>query len=178
MGFTVYYRSTEPLESDKAEQIRFALRAENEGRTWLSCEPAHLFQDQADGHLLGGSKPNFTPHPDDIASAEADGLPDGTLMDVLRILCDISEVHGVDWEFSHDHDPGPIGSIMNGMPDSRLVGELEQISELGSLLEELETELLQETDDEHVEDESPSKRKQRNGDDNDPPILKLFPGDS
>ncbi|HEY4259799.1 MAG TPA: hypothetical protein VGM98_06560 [Schlesneria sp.] len=183
MGFTVYYRSTEPMESDKAAQIRFALQAANEGRTWLSCEPAHLFLDQEDGHLLGGSKPNFTPHPDDIASAEAQGLPDGTLMDVLRILCDISEEHGVDWALSHDHDPGPIGFVREGTPDSQLVGELEQISELGGLLEELEsefdTELLQESGDENFdEDEPPSNKNQRKDDDNDPPILKLFPGDS
>lgn len=176
MGFTVYYRSTEPLEADKADQVRFALRTANEGRTWLSCEPVHMFLTQMDGHLLGGSKPNFTPHPDDVASAKTEGLPDGTIMDVLSILCDISEEHGVDWEFSHDHDPGPIGCIREGIPEPRLIEELRSIAALGNVLADLESEFLQGLnggeglgdDSSHFGDD----------DDNDPPILKLFPGDS
>ena len=175
MGFTVYYRSTEPLETDKADQVRYALRTANEGRTWLSCEPVHMFLTQMDGHLLGGSKPNFTPHPDDVASAKSQALPDGTIMDVLSILCDVSEEHGVDWEFSHDHDPGPIGCIRQGIPEPRLIEELRSISELGHVLADLESEFLQGLNGgEGLDDDS----SPFDDDDNDPPILKLFPGDS
>lgn len=73
-----------------------AARAANQGRTWLSCEPVHFFTNDEDGHLLGGSKPNFRPHPDDVASAAREALPDGSARDMLDILCGLSRDHGID----------------------------------------------------------------------------------
>src|SRR5687768_15192916 len=105
MGFSVYYRSTRPVAPSEADAIREAARAACVGRTWLSCEPVHFFPDPDDGHLLGGSKPNFFPHPDDTAAAGRAALPDGSVRDVLDVLCRLSRDHGVDWTLSHDHDP-------------------------------------------------------------------------
>jgi hypothetical protein len=70
-----------------------------------------------DGLLGGSSKPNFTPHPDDVASAEAEGLPDGTLNDLLDILCQLSRQFNVDWEISRDYSDGPLGYIRGGNID-------------------------------------------------------------
>src|ERR1700692_3438623 len=99
MGFTIYYRSTGPIGAAQADAIRDAAATRVEGRTWLSCEPVHFFQDQQDDRLLGGSKPNFQPHPDDAASAAREGLPDGAVRDLVEILCTLSRDFEVDWQF-------------------------------------------------------------------------------
>jgi hypothetical protein len=128
MGFTVYYRSTDRISPDIRARINAATDRLCEGRSWLSCEPVWFFMaGQGDCHLEGGSKPNFSPHPDDVAEAESEGLPDGTIMDALDVLCELSHEFGVDWEFCHDHDPGPIGFIRDGEADDRLQDEIESI---------------------------------------------------
>jgi hypothetical protein len=137
MGFTLYYRSTRPVTEAKANAIRQAARAASAGRTWLGCEPPRFFGDLADGHLLGGSKPNFQPHPDDTAAAARSGLPNGTPRDLIEVLCQLSREHGVDWVFSHDHDPGPIGFIRAGVCDGRVLDQVEAFTELADVLDEL-----------------------------------------
>ena len=62
MALAVYYRSTRPVSQPEGEAIRAAARAAIEGRTWLGCEPVRLANTEG-GHLLGGGKPNFMPHP-------------------------------------------------------------------------------------------------------------------
>ena len=90
MGFTVYYQSTAPLSDNVVSAIAESLDELCEGRTWLSCEPVGFFGGNNEDFLIGGSKPNFDPHPDDIADANAEGLPDGTLRDVVQIHCQLS----------------------------------------------------------------------------------------
>jgi hypothetical protein len=137
VGFTIYYRSTRRLSPAKTNAIRGATDELCAGRTWLSCEPVGFFQDQRDGRLFGGSKPNFQPHPDHIAAAAREALPDGTVRDLIEILCRLSREYEVDWEFSHDHDPGPIGFIWGGVCEPRLREQLEGIGDLGGILQEL-----------------------------------------
>jgi hypothetical protein len=170
MGFTVYYRSTVSLDADRADQIRRAISKANKGRSWLSCEPVSIFGEQEDGHLFGGSKPNFMPHPDDVAEAQAENLPDGTILDVLEILCDVSESHGVDWEFSHDHDPGPIGFVRNGIAESQLREQIDAFAELCGAIGECESDF--------ADDSTSTNHESESGEDDDPPILRLWPGDS
>src|SRR3954454_8911684 len=99
MGFTVYYRSTRPVGKAESDAIRQAAHEANAGRTWLGCEPVHFFDPDEQGHLVGGSKPNFLPHPDDVASAAAaGGRPNGTTRDLLDVLCRLSRDHRIDWE--------------------------------------------------------------------------------
>lgn len=135
MGFTVYYRSTRPVVPAEADAIRRAADAANEGRTWLGCEPVSFFPGD-DGHLLGGSKPNFQPHPDDAAAAASEGLPDGTTRDMLDILCCLSRDHSVDWALGHDHDPA-IGFIRAGVCDENALAQIEAFADLGDILGEL-----------------------------------------
>jgi hypothetical protein len=174
MGFTIYYRSTKPVKPAKAEAIRAAAAELVEGRTWLSCEPVGFFSDQEDGRLIGGSKPNFQPHPDDVAAAAKEALPDGTVTDLLDILCQLSADFGVDWEFSHDHDAGPIGFVRGGMCEPRLRDQMEALGDLGNILQEL-------MDDTDLQSEDFSPRKTFNDESDDdeddpgPAILKFRP---
>ena len=138
MGFTIYYRSAEPLNPNTADAIREATHSANTGRTWLNCEPVHFFFDDGEGHLLGGSKPNFMPHPDDVASAAKQELPDGTTRDMLEILCQLSREHGVAWEITHDHSDGVVGYIREGICDDEVLAQIDAFSELADMMGELE----------------------------------------
>jgi hypothetical protein len=137
MGFSVYYRSTRPVSQTTADAIEQAADDLCHGRTWLGCEPVGFFSERADGHLLGGSKPNFQPHPDDAASAARSGLPDGTTRDMLEILCQLSRDHQIDWELSHDYSNGPIGYIRSGICDDAALTQIEAFADLGDILEDV-----------------------------------------
>jgi hypothetical protein len=135
MGFAIAYRTTEPVNDELGSQLMALATAACAAHTWLSCEPPILQFD--DGHLLGVSKPNFTPHPDDIASAEMEGLPDGTVNVLLDLLCKTSALFAVDWEISHDYSDGPLGYIRNGVCDSNVRMQCETFSQLAKdMLEE------------------------------------------
>jgi hypothetical protein len=136
MGFTVYYRSVEPVDAEKRASMDAACNKLLRGRTWLSCEPVSFFSADDDGHVMGGSKPNFMPHPDDVASAELEGLPDGTIRDALNVLCQLSRDHGVDWEISHDESEFPIGRIQNGEADPEVVQQIEEINSVADIINE------------------------------------------
>jgi hypothetical protein len=168
LGFAVSYRSTEPVEPSKYARIQAAIKNASRGRTWLSSEGAWVSR-QEDGHLWGASKPNFQPHPDDVAAAKMENLPDGTISDVVQILCDISRVEGVDWEVSHDDSDGPIGLIRNGVADPDVLAPIEAIADVCQILGELEGGLDDGLD---IADANPLRRED---DDNEPPILKFPP---
>ena len=138
MDFTVYYRSLETVDAEKRASIEAACDELCRERMWLSCEPVCFFGGDDDGHMMGGSKPNFMPHPDDLASAKSEGLPDGTTQDALDVLCQLSRDHGVDWEISHDYSDGPIGLIRNGHADPEVLQQIEGFGELGNILGEFE----------------------------------------
>jgi hypothetical protein len=137
MGFAIYYRSTQPVDADVADAICEAATRLIAGCTWLSCEPVGFHLDEGSGRLVGHSKPNFTPDPDDAASAAQEGLPDGTIADVVQILCALSKDFSIDWEFSHDYDPGPIGFIRAGVCEGKLYDQLDAIAGLGDVLREV-----------------------------------------
>lgn len=136
MGFTVYYRTFEPVDPQLQAAITKLAEEKCRGRTWLSCEPVGFFA-PTDGHLLGGSKPNFLPDPEDAASAAEEGLPDGTLRDAIDILCGLSRELGVDWEISHDHSDGVVGYIRRGECDDDLRNQLAEIEELVQAMQEM-----------------------------------------
>lgn len=136
MGFSIHYRSTRPVSPAETEAINRAAQEACQGRTWLSCEPVRFYSGDEDGHLIGGSKPNFRPHPDDVASAARQGLPDGSARDMLDVLCRLSREHGIDWEISHDYSGGPVGSIRAGLCDDGVLSQVEAIADLGDILGE------------------------------------------
>ena len=126
MSFTILYTSARTVTPQEAEAIRAAATKACAGRSWLSCEPLDFFPDLLDGKLLGGSKPNFRPHPEDKRAAECSGLPDGKLSDLLEILASISREHKVDWELMHDY--GPVGPIRGGIIEPQTLAQIEAIS--------------------------------------------------
>lgn len=138
MGFAIYYRSTRRVSRARADAIDKAAERLCRGRTWLSCEPVGFYSDLKDGRLAGSSKPNFLPDPDDAAAAGREALPDGTALDMLEVLCQLSRDHGVDWELSHDHHPGPIGYVRGGACEGKLREQIEAFADLGDILSDLE----------------------------------------
>jgi hypothetical protein len=140
MGFRIYYRSTRQVSPGEAIDIRRDAKHAGAGRTWLSCEPVQFFEEDPDdgGRLFGGSKPNFSPHPDDAASAAREGLPDGDVRALFEILCQLSRDHGLDWEISHTHEDGPVGYIRDGVCDPRLRDLSEAFVGLSGLVGEYE----------------------------------------
>ena len=141
MGFTLYYRSTRPVPRQEAEAIAREALAASHGRTWLSCEPPAFFGVQDDGHLLGGSKPNFLPDTGDRAAADRSGLPYGTTKDLIDILCQLSRDHAVDWEFSHEAHPGPAGYIRAGVCDDEVFAQVEMFADLEDIIAEFTEDL-------------------------------------
>ena len=77
-----------------------------------------------------GLLPNFLPHPADVASAQAEGLPDGTLNDVVDVLCILSKQFGIEFELSHDHSDGPIGYVRDGFCEDDARSQLSALAEL------------------------------------------------
>lgn len=140
MGFRIYYRTTRPVDAGEAAALRAAARRSSAGRTWLHCEPVSFYEYEPDddGHLMGGSKPNFRPHPDDVASAAREDRPDGDVRDLIDVLRGLSRDHGVDWEIRHDHEPGPVGYIRGGVCDPGLIDRADALADLAELLGELE----------------------------------------
>lgn len=134
MGFRVYYRVTEPITPEHEAELRRAIEVESRSRSWLSCEPIHLYDVQDDGCLFGGSKPNFHPDPSDAASAALSGLPDGTVRDLIDGLCRLSRDHGVDWAVRHDEAPGTVGYIRRGVCDPGLRDTIDALADLAAYL--------------------------------------------
>jgi len=136
MGFAFSYRTTRPINPDEAEAVRAACEAASAGRTWLGCEPLFLHVDE-DGHLIGFSKPNVQPHPDDAAAAERAGVPDGTLRDAVDVLCRLSREHGIDWRIGHDYVP-ELGLIRAGACDASVMEQVETLADVCQTLGELD----------------------------------------
>lgn len=134
MGFTVYYQSTESVDPSIKVALGKSLERHIMKRSWISCEPPGFFGgDDVNGILSGGSKPNFMPQPDDYLDPD-NRQPDGTVQDVVDILCDLSSEFGIDWQFSHDHEQGPVGFVRNGVADEDLLHEIKGIAGIGSVV--------------------------------------------
>jgi hypothetical protein len=178
MGFAIRYRSTRPISKERATAIRKAAEELCKGRTWLSCEPVGFHEDQEDGRLSGFSKPNFQPHPDDVASAGRMALPDGTVRDMIDILCTISSVHGVDWELCHDYDP-KLGFIREGECEGSLLGQIEAMGDLADMFKDSMDEFEGEAGGLSLlaEGDANTDQADKDDDDGEPNILPLFPKD-
>jgi hypothetical protein len=142
------------VDAKQAAQIREAANRACAGRTWLSCEPPQFFQPDpdGDGHLIGLSKPNFQPHPDDAASAAREGLPDGDVNDLLDVLSQLSR----DGEIGHDAEPGAAGFIREGVCDPQLRQLSTALGDLAAWIAEFEAEgPPDDIDDDGEDDEDP-----------------------
>ncbi|MEZ6045238.1 MAG: hypothetical protein R3C11_06575 [Planctomycetaceae bacterium] len=162
MGYSIGYATTSPVFLKTFEAMEAVNHELYLQRTWLSCEPIYLHRKE-DGYVTGSSKPTFVPDPEDAASAEAEGLPDGNVIDALNILAQLSSEFNVDWMIDDDYSEGPIGYIRDGVIDSSVKKHLSGIMAMAALEQEFEYEIM-EADEPAGED-----------DDDQPHILK-FPG--
>ena len=173
MGFSIYYRSTKEVTSNQMRDIEAHATELNKSRTWLSCEPVSFRTVNGGDHLLGGSKPNLEPHPDDIASAATEDLPDGTVNDLFDVLAQISKEHSVDWEISHDHSPEPIGFIINGVPDATLLDLASSFAGLNEAIADVMGDLGIASEFTQGAEPTPDSSERPN-DDDPPPTLRLY----
>lgn len=135
MGYSICYRSSKPMDDETRSKIEAEVSELCTGYGWFSCDPIS-FHDGVkiagnESHLMGASKLSFEIDSDDVAEAKAAGYPDGTPATLIEILCQISDKHGVDWEFTDD-ESSSFGSICNGKPSPQLVDALRSFDELYS----------------------------------------------
>jgi hypothetical protein len=141
MGISLYFTTTRDVTETEADAIRTAATRACAGRTWLSAEPVHFFPGLPGGKLVGGSKPNVSPHPDDRRAADAAGLPDGGPPDVIDVLCQLSRNHSVDWQLSHDF--GEMGTIRGGVADPGVRETAGAFGDLGGAMDEFDLDGLE-----------------------------------
>jgi hypothetical protein len=132
MSASIYYRSLRTVDDAERATIEAAASNAQAARTWLSCEPVHFYGTE-DGYLRGGSKPNFEPSEEDAALAAESGLPDGTVVDLIQVLSQLSSDHNIDWEVIFDQEP-PVGFIRNGNCDEEILKGAEQLAEIARML--------------------------------------------
>ena len=131
MGTSIYYRSLRTVSETERSSIEAAAKVAQEARSWLGCEPVHFHLDDG-GSLKGGSKPNFSPDPEDAAAAGEGGLPDGSVLDLIEVLRNLSSQYGIDWEITFDEGP-PIGYIRAGRCDPELIAGAEQLVQVAQM---------------------------------------------
>ena len=132
MSATIYYRSLRAVSNEERVAIEDTARSAQAARTWLSCEPVGFYLSEG-GYLRGGSKPNFAPDEAEAAAAAGSGLPDGTVLDLIEVLSQISRNHGVDWEIVFEQEP-PVGFIRNGRCDQEVLSGAEQLAEVARMM--------------------------------------------
>jgi hypothetical protein len=138
MGFAIAYTTTEQISPALQREIIDSLKKHSAGRTWLSCEPPWLINQ--DGYLVGGSKPRDDFDRRDVASAKAEGLPDGTVNALLDCLCGVSAEFDIDWEISHDYSDSPVGYIRCGECDDEVRSLCQAFTDLGDDLRNLDVD--------------------------------------
>lgn len=132
-----------------------------------------MFHSTEDDEILsGGSKPTIEPDANDVASAATEGLPDGTVNDLLDVLAAASTEYSVDWEISHDHSPEPIGFIINGNKDPMLIDLANTFEQLNEAIAEAMGDYGFEADS-TGDIESPPDRPDE-PDDEPPPTLRIW----
>lgn len=129
MGYTIAYRTAKPVGVEKREAIFRHAEELAAARSWCSCEPLVLMPEPDGDHLFGCSKPSFFLDPEEVAEAEEEGLPDGTIDDLVESLRLISAEHQVDWLFSDDYEES-VGSIIDGECDAQLQQKLREVRSL------------------------------------------------
>ena len=124
MGISIYFRSTEPIHPALAFKLRQHSEEIASRFQETDCEPPE-FHHNPDGHVSGSIDPHFM---DDLEEEI-----ESSLMDVIQVLADLSGVHEVDWEFSHEYETEVVGRIVEGKVDAELLDEMETVISIVSL---------------------------------------------
>ncbi len=145
MSVSVYYRSIDPMHPAKAFEIRDEAAKLAARFNWQSCD-APQFRQEKDAHLVGDTTPCFDQYDEAVARSSDD------LHCVIEILRQLSSVHGVDWEVSHDYEPQGVGQIVSGDVQEQLIEEIDSVIQIGHLFGDVE--LYAESSDETWEQSS------------------------
>lgn len=101
MGVGLYYRAVGPVAPDVAQAVRAESASVGRGQPWVLCEPPHFF-DAEDGELVGGSKLNLMPHPEELADLRANLPERSDLRVIFHSLTDWATRFGLTWELDVD----------------------------------------------------------------------------
>jgi hypothetical protein len=115
MGFDVSYKSTETISPKLQREVIDELRVLSNCHSWVRVICPNLVDES--GYLSGNSRLSPTAEPDDADDARRDGAPDGTMSDLMNILCELSRQFDIEWEVEHDYSEGVLGSIRYGVAD-------------------------------------------------------------
>lgn len=127
MGVGLYYRAANTVPPDVVQAILAEAKTVNPGQPWVLCEPIHFFG--LDGNdLVGGSKLNLMPHPEELDELRDNPPERDDLQALLHALADWSTRFGVTWEL--DIDGTPLGAIEPGDGPGSLAGVFEGMAEL------------------------------------------------
>jgi hypothetical protein len=168
MGMSINYCSTGSLSDEQVTSIQESAETLNAQWTWLGCEPVHFHRIQRDGQMEGGSKMNFEPHGEDLASAEAEGLPIAYTRHLFMVLCELSRDHLVDWRVSMEE--ATLGYVRGGRCDDTLSSAIEGFAAMEEGIRGFNDDI---DSDQALAD--PFNGDDRDDDDDEPRILKFRP---
>jgi hypothetical protein len=129
MGYTVSYRTCQPLSPEREAAVRGAADAFNAGRAWV----LHLVRNEQDGHLVCFMEPAEKPDGEPAAgSSKWPGAYEGKCL--LDGLCDISRACQVDWEIRDTYCLRPVGVIRNGECHADPEAQAEALRHMGEVM--------------------------------------------
>ena len=135
MGIMFEYQSQEKVSDEVASAILAAVH-EPDSQPWILCEPIHFYGSSGEqGRLLGASKLNLQPHPDDRAAAQVYLSDRDDLTFVVDRLCQWSREHGVDWNVLVEGEQ--VGEIVAGESDQQLREVIAGLVEAAQLLADM-----------------------------------------
>src|SRR5262245_49115859 len=134
MGVVLYYTSVQSVSEAVKDAIRAELRQYRGEQPWLLCEPPGFYDTEEDGKLRGGSKLNLHPWAEDMEATAASHPERNDIQELVRLLCEWSDHYGITWMLDIDGDR--LGRIDGGVCRGDLLGRLEAIAELSTLLGE------------------------------------------
>jgi hypothetical protein len=117
MGFDITYSTIERISPALQREILEDVHVLHKQKSWIQCTGPSF--ENEDGYLCGSSRLTPDRDPRDVATARhlSSGAPDGSVLDLLDVLCKLSRQHDIEWEISHDHSDGVLGRIQCGVAD-------------------------------------------------------------
>lgn len=173
MGVCIYFRSESPVTADVERAVRAASSESSDEQPWLYCEPPHFLVPFDTDGLLGSSKLNLMPHPEEAAEAATLNPERHDFHELLYRLCDWSTRFGIAWKL--DIEDEPIGTIRNGECDASVTDAINGLADVAGQLESDSFDAGPSFGLTDPADDSPERKPDDDRHD-DPPILRLWPG--
>jgi hypothetical protein len=134
MGVTLQYTSRHPVAEEIAKAVRLELRRQRREQPWILCEPPRFYEPMEDGKLRGGTKLHMHLSADEMAPATGRHVGPNDVQELLNLLCDWSDRHGITWLL--DIDGHHLGRIEDGLCRGDVLAKLEAIADVALFLGE------------------------------------------